>query len=56
MDTLTKQVIDQLRAEGYPVDDNPDLLDSLYTTSPYMDAETGRMQKRYWEIRRSLEK
>jgi len=50
-----KKAIDQLRREGFGVDDNPDLMDVLHTTSPVMPAQSARMQSRYWELMKKSE-
>lgn len=46
------QAIKALRSEGFPVDGNPDLMDSLHSTSPKMRGKSSKMQARYWELRR----
>ena len=46
-----KEAIDQLRKEGFGVDDNPDLGDVLWSTSPYMRGESARLQERYHKLR-----
>lgn len=48
-----KDAIDRLREEGFAVDDNPDLGDVLWTTSPYLRGESARLQQRYHQLRNS---
>jgi len=45
-----KSAVTVLCEEGYPVDDNPDLLDVLNSTSPQMSAANAKMQARYQEL------
>ena len=50
-----QEAIDVLRDEDYGVDDNPDLMDVIHTTSPRMDRESARLQERYWQLRQDPE-